>query len=275
MPTLEHDGATLFYELHGRSGPPLLLIQGVGVAGCGWRPQVEALRASCRLLTFDNRGLGQSILLRNATLSIEQMAGDAFALARAAGWDSCHVAGHSMGGVIAQRLALQQPSFVRSLMLLCTVARGADASRLTLQKLWLGLRGQFGPRRARRRAFLKMILSPSEYATANLEELALQFADCFGRDLADQPSIVMRQLAAMARHDPRPELPKLRDTPALVVSAAQDIITPARHGRELADLLTSARYIELPGAAHAATITRAVEINGLLLDWLQRAEARL
>lgn len=266
--TLEREGATLHYELHGDSGPAVLLIQGVGVAGCGWRPQVEALREKSRVLTFDNRGLGQSTLPRGMPLSIEQMSDDAHALARAAGWDGCHVAGHSMGGVIAQCLALRHPGFVRSLALLCTVADGADAAHLTPQKLWLGLRGRIGTPRARRRAFLKMILSPREFASADLDATAARFAECFGRDIADQPSIVMQQLGAMGRYDARPGLPSLRDTPALVVSATHDIVTPARHGRELASLLPGARYVELPDTAHAATITRADEVNRLLLDFI-------
>lgn len=216
------------------------------------------------MLTFDNRGLGQSSQPRGARLSIEQTADDAQALARAVGWDSCHVARHSMDGVIAQCLALRHSGFVRSLALLCTVANGADAARLTARKLWLGLRGRFGTRRCRQRAFLKMILAPGEFADADLDATAGRSFACFGRDIADQPAIAMRQLAAMSRFDARPGLP----VPALVVSAIHDIVTPACHGREIARLLLGARYVELLDAAHAAPITCADEVNRLLRDFL-------
>jgi pimeloyl-ACP methyl ester carboxylesterase len=266
--TFLHQGATISHDLHGSRGPRVLLIHGVGVAGCGWRPQVEALRERCRVLTFDNRGLGQSSRPRGAALSVEQMAGDAFALAQSLGWNSCHVIGHSMGGVIAQSLALQHPEFIESLALLCAVAKGADAARLTWPKLWLGLRGRIGTRCARRRAFLQMVLAPEEFAAANVEQTAALFADVFGRDLADQPAIAFAQLRATARYDARPHLPSLVNTRAIVISAEHDIIAPPQGGRELASLIPGARFLELRGTAHAATITRAVEVNRHLSEWL-------
>src|SRR5512145_2040280 len=100
MPLLSRPGADLHYELAG-AGPPLLLIQGVGVTGEGWRPQVEQLAAEFQTLSFDNRGIGRSSA--RGPVTIEAMAEDARALMDACGWESAHVAGHSMGGVIAQQ----------------------------------------------------------------------------------------------------------------------------------------------------------------------------
>ena len=124
-PVVEHRGCALSYAVRGE-GPPVLLIQGVGVHGSAWRPQVEALSARYRCLSFDNRGLGRS-QPRGAALSVEQMAEDAQALMDAQGWDSAHVVGHSLGGLIAQHLALSARARVRSLSLLCTFSRGRDA----------------------------------------------------------------------------------------------------------------------------------------------------
>ena len=103
-----------------------LLIQGVGVVGACWRPQVAALARHYQTLFFDNRGIGESTA-GHGSVRIEAMAEDARALMDEAGWDSAHVMGHSMGGVIAQQLALDCPKRVRSLSLLCTFARGRDA----------------------------------------------------------------------------------------------------------------------------------------------------
>src|SRR5678816_4531102 len=178
MITLDRLGVAICYELAGQ-GPPVLLIQGVGVVGEGWRPQVDALKQRFQMLIFDNRGIGKSVPC-TGPISIEAMAQDARAIMDAAGWDSAHVVGHSMGGVIAQQLALDCPQRVRSLSLLCTFGRGKDAARLTPSVLWMTLRTRMGTRRMRRRAFLEMLWPKTELQTVNLDELAVQIATLVG-----------------------------------------------------------------------------------------------
>jgi len=130
MPSWVNNGATIAFDCSG-TGPPVLLIQGVGVIGRGWQPQVDGLAGEYSLYTFDNRGIGQSSL-GDGALSIEAMAADAIAVMDAAGAARFHVVGHSMDGVIAQEVALRAPARVRSLCLMCTVERGRDASGMTL-----------------------------------------------------------------------------------------------------------------------------------------------
>src|SRR5207247_6353917 len=141
------------------------LLQGVGFHGGGWRPQVDGLADRFRCVWFDNRGVGLS-QPRGGPLTIDQMADDARAVLDAAGCESAHVVGHSLGGLVALNLALSARDRVRSLSLLCTFARGKDATRLTLAMLWIGTRTRIGPRRMRRRAFLELVLSPGELAAA-------------------------------------------------------------------------------------------------------------
>lgn len=265
MPHFSHDDANLFYELNGDRGEPLLFIQGVGVIGRGWLPQVEDLTRRHRALTFDNRGIGGSTLGRNAgSLSIETMSEDALAVAGAAGWDSFHVIGHSMGGVIAQCLALGHPGRVRSLVLLCTVARGADAVRMTPAMFVTALRMRIGPRAARRRAFLELIYPATFLAGADTDALAAHVGLLFGRDLADQPPILIKQAKALGRHRGTDDLRALASIPTLVISAALDRITPVRFGRDLAARIPGSRYVEIADAAHGVPIHRAQEINRLI-----------
>src|SRR6185503_4034510 len=215
MPSLARPEVDLHYELTG-CGPPVLFIQGVGVVGEGWRPQVTGLKHNFRTLIFDNRGIGQSLPCRGP-ISIEAMAVDARALLDAVGWESAHVVGHSMGGVIAQQLALDCPTRVRSLSLLCTFARGKDGGRLTPATLWMGLRTRLGSRRMRRRAFLQMLM-PEEYLrTANEDELASRIGRLVGRDLSEQPPILLQQLRALGRHDSSPRLAELASIPSLLI----------------------------------------------------------
>src|SRR4051812_8108625 len=98
------------------AGPPVLFIQGVGVHGDGWLPQVEAMSSRVRCLWFDNRGIGRGSPL-SGPLTVEQMAKDARDVMAAHGVDSAHVVGHSLGGLVAQRLAIDSPGSVRSLSL--------------------------------------------------------------------------------------------------------------------------------------------------------------
>lgn len=189
MSSLRRKDIDLHYELSG-DGPPVLLIQGVGVVGECWRPQASGLRNNFQTLIFDNRGIGRSVPCRGP-VTIEAMAEDAEALLDEVGWASAHVVGHSMGGVIAQQLALNCPKRVRSLSLLCTFARGTDGGRLTPWTLWMGLRTRIGSRRMRRRPFLEMLMPQDYLQTANEDELASRVASLVGRDLAEQPPILL------------------------------------------------------------------------------------
>ena len=271
MSTLKRPDVDLYYELSGQ-GPPVLLIQGVGVVGACWRPQVAALQGRFQTLLFDNRGIGKSTPCAGP-ISIEAMAEDARALLDAVGWESAHIVGHSMGGVIAQQLALNCPQRVRSLSLLCTFARGKDAARLTPWVLWMTLRTRIGTRRMRRRAFLEMLWSPEALQTANTDALASRIAALIGRDLAHQPSILMKQLVAMGRHDISKRIAELRSIPTLVVSAEHDHIALPRYGQMLADAIPGARFQLMPAVSHGMTIQAAEGINVILMQFLDSVEA--
>ncbi len=265
MATLKRPDIDLHYELAGQ-GPPVLLIQGVGVVGEGWRLQVDALKQRCQTLIFDNRGIGKSVPCAGP-ISIEAIAEDARALMEAAGWESAHVIGHSMGGVIAQQLALDCPQRVRSLSLLCTFARGKDAARVTPWVLWMTLRTRIGTRRMRRRAFLEMLCPPEALQKADTDALAARFGGLIGRDLADQPPILMKQLMAMGRHDTYSRLGELRDIPTLVVSAEHDRIALPRYGQMLANAIRGARFELLRDASHGVFIHTPNRVNELLLQF--------
>jgi pimeloyl-ACP methyl ester carboxylesterase len=271
MPTFEHPAAKIAYQLRG-TGPPVLFIQGVGVPGCGWGPQVEGLAGRFCCAAFDHRGLGGSSPVEGR-LEIADLVGDTLALMDHLGWADAHLVGHSMGGIIAHQLALDARPRVRSLSLLCTFARGRDAARLSPWVAWVGLRTRVGSRPMRRRAFLEMILPLSQRRGADLEALAAQYGAFFGRDLADQPPVVLKQLQALARHDQRRRLPELGGLPTLVVAAAEDRLALPAYGRDLAGLIRGARYFQFADAAHGVTLDRPELVNILLAEHLTGAEA--
>ena len=266
----EHRGCRLAFQVDG-SGPPVVLVQGVGVAGTGWMPQVQGLRSRFQCLTFDNRGMGAS-QPAGAPITVEQMAEDALWLMTRLGWESAHVVGHSLGGPVALEMALSQPARVRSLSLLCTLARGRDATALTWRMLWLGLRTRIGPRRARRRAFLEMVMTPSALREVDPDALAAELAPLFGHDLADQPPVALKQLSALRAYDASDRLGGIAGIPTLVMSAAHDPVAPPRHGRALAEGIPGARFVEFDDASHGLPISHAARVNELLAEHLRSAE---
>ena len=247
------------------------MLQGVGVGGTGWLPQVRSLSQQFRTLYFDNRGFGASQPIAEP-ITVELMAQDVLALLDAQGWDSAHVVGHSLGGLVALYVAHAALKRVRSLSLLCTFATGRIPTRLDPWLLGVGMRTRIGTRRMRRHAFLQMVLAPEQYAQANRDALAEEIAEVFGHDLADQPPVVMKQMGAMRRGDATSFLADLSAIPTLVVSATHDRIAPPYGGRALAEGIPGARYVEIPGSAHGVPITHAAEVNTLLLEHLTNAE---
>jgi len=271
VPTLPiSTGTTIHYESMG-TGRPVLCIQGVGVIGNGWRPQLDGLSDEFRLIAFDHPGIGSSGPV-DGRVTVERYARDAVALLDALEIERAHVMGHSLGGVVAQQLALDARARVRSLSLLCTLFRGRDGARLTPRVLWVGVRMMIGTRRMRRAAFLSNVLPPAELRERDTDVLAAELAPLFGRDLATTPSIVMKQVRALGAHDTSSRLGELTGIPTLVVSAEHDVIAPPAQGRALAGAIGGARYVEVEGAAHGLPIMQADRTNALLREHLRAVD---
>lgn len=266
--TIRHEGCSLSYCVRG-DGPPVLLIQGVGVHGGGWMPQVDGLSKRYRCLWFDNRGMAGSQPLAG-NLTVASMAEDALAILDAERCASAHLIGHSLGGLIALHLGLQARTRVRSLSLLCTFPRGGDAMSLSWKVLWTGLRTRIGTKPQRRRAFLEIVMPPGVLADADRDELAARLEPLFGHDLGEQPPVAMKQLGAMRGYDASKRLGELAGIPTLVVSAAFDPIAKVEVGRKMAAAIPGARFVELAEASHGAPIQCAARVNALLLEQLGR-----
>lgn len=259
--TAEFQGCTFSYDVVG-VGEPVVFIQGVGLQGAGWRFQTDELRSRFSCLTFDNRGMALSQPAA-MPITVAQMAADTLAIMDEAEIPSAHVVGHSLGGCIALQIALANPERVKSLSLLCTSARGADATRLTWKMARLGARTRVGTRRMRRLAFLQIVMSPQYLATHAPDTTANDLAPVFGHDLGETPPIVTAQLGALTRFDATERLKDL-SVPTLVLSAAHDVIFPPRYGRQLADTVPRTRFLEIPNASHGVIIEHAAEVNRAL-----------
>jgi aminoacrylate hydrolase len=264
MAVVAREGCYLHYTVRG-NGPPVLFIQGVGVQGDGWLPQIEDLSAEFTCISFDNRGMGRSQPVE-AIITVDRLANDAAAVLDAERVRSAHVVGHSLGGLVALQMALSHRERVKSLSLLCTFSGGKAAAPLTNRLFWLGLATRIGTRGMRRRAFLKLVMPPGTVTDA--DRMAEQLSTLFGHDIADQPPIASQQLAALRQADVSPWLSELEGLPTLVLTGAHDPIGPPSAGSALAAAIPGARYVEVADASHTLPITHADLTNQLLRDHL-------
>jgi 3-oxoadipate enol-lactonase len=267
MPTLEANGQTLYYEVHGE-GEPLLCVMGLSADTLAWMLQVPAFSASHRTVVFDNRDVGQSSIA-DGPYEIADMARDALALADALELDSFHLLGVSMGGAISQEIALAAPERVRTLTLAVTFPAGGAWAR-KLSEVWAE-RVSMVSREGHVDELMLLTFSESffedEQGVAWMRGMMLQHPH------PQPPQAFIRQLEACGRHDTRDRLPSLR-LPTHVIGAERDILVPVWKSRELADLIPDARLTVLEGAPHGANVERAEEFNQTVLDFIaERAPA--
>jgi 3-oxoadipate enol-lactonase len=266
MPTIQANGQTLYYEVHGE-GDPLLLVMGLAADTMAWALQVPAFSAHYRTVIFDNRDVGQSSMAEGP-YEITDMARDTLALADALELESFHLVGVSMGGAIAQEVALAAPDRVRTLTLAMTWPKGG-AWAAKLSELW-SARVEHMSRE--QRVDELMLLTLSEDFFENAEGVAW-LRDLMLQNPHPQPADAFaRQLDASSRHDTRERLGSVA-MPTHVIGAEHDILVPVWKSRELAELIPGARLSVVDAGPHGANLERAEEFNRLVLDFLDQSRA--
>jgi 3-oxoadipate enol-lactonase len=261
------DGTRLHYQVTGRTGrDPVLMIQGLGTDKTAWTFQRLAFAPRFRAIAFDNRGVGRSDK-PFGRYTLEQMADDAVAVLDHAGIDRAHVMGASMGGAIAQLIALHHPDRVRSLTLVCTACHNHPWRRELLNE-WASIANERGTGELARRA-AHWVMAPRSIrrfwpALGWFGPMAVSLpAHAFTsqvRAILDAPEQLADHLATL-------------DVPTLVVVGNQDILTPRGDSEELAERIAGAELVVISGAAHGLMIEHATTFNKVVLEFLTRVSA--
>jgi 3-oxoadipate enol-lactonase len=258
MSFAENQGTKIYWDEAGQ-GAPVLMIMGLGWASNMWHRTRPVLAAKYRTMALDNRGAGRSDA-PPGPYSIATMASDAAAVLDAAGCESAHVIGASMGGMIAQEFALQYPRRVRSLILACTSAGGPNAVPPGPDAIgMLMLTG----------------LRPDERAKA-----AVPFIYDAGtaREQVDQDLAVLSelypiaagyaaQLQAIMAWEAYSRLPQI-SAPTLVIHGVNDRLVPPGNADIIAGCIPGAILVKVVDASHIFFTDQPAAAHGSMLEFL-------
>jgi pimeloyl-ACP methyl ester carboxylesterase len=263
--TVEANGISLAYETFGAPDrPAILLVMGIGAQMVGWHEDFcEALAVAHHVVRFDNRDVGESQWLEgnpdlaacaagdtsSAPYSLEDMADDAIALLDALGIGPAHVVGASMGGMIAQTLAIRHPERVLSLTSIMSTTGEPGIARPTEAAVQILLSP---PARTREEAMERAVAARRVIGSPGFPRDEQEIRDRAGRayDRGVNPAGFARQLAAIYRSGDRTSALRSLDVPALVVHGEDDQLVPVGGGRATAAAIPGAELWTVPGLGH-------------------------
>lgn len=266
MPTVRTTRLNTYYELHGE-GEPLLLIRGLGSTCDGFKAQVEGLSPYFRVISFDNRCVGRTDQPQQP-FTIADMADDTAALLDALGIESAHVFGVSLGGMIAQELALRHPQKVRKLVLACTHAGPRTATRAPDWAVRVFNESANLPRAEALRSSVPLLFAKKTVAERPelIEETLAVMAN------NNQPkSSYLLQLGAVMRHDTIDRLSQITHA-TLVLTGREDTLVDPGNSRLISERIPGARLVEFEEAGHVFFTEKAAEVNRALIDFFREDE---
>jgi pimeloyl-ACP methyl ester carboxylesterase len=273
-----------------RSEPPLLLVMGLATQMLGWPEEFcSALAAQgLHVVRFDNRDVGLSTHLpdarqpdvmaalsgdsSSASYTLSDMAGDTVGLLDALELDSAHIVGASMGGMIAQTVAIEHPNRVRSLTSIMSTTGDGTVGQPTQEALGALLSPPATSRQEavdRTVSIFRVVGSPG----FELDEVDLRERAGLSYDRADDPLGVARQLVAIMASGDRTSSLRSVNVPTLVLHGAEDPLVDVSGGRATAEAIPNAELVIIDGMGH--DLPRGVwpEITARIGDIVERAEA--
>jgi len=253
VPSMNAGGIELYYRDDG-GGPPVLFIQGLGVDHRGWAGVTRPLAGKFRCISFDNRDAGRSSAV-TGDYDVIDMLGDALGVLDGLAVARADVVGVSMGGVIAQEMAIRHPERVRKLVLITTYTSGDPRGRAIFES----------------QAMLRRTLSREDYCRATfwsvyshqdyrregfIDEMVRRTA---GNDLWQPQDAYERHVRAVLTANTEDRLREIA-APALILAGGEDILTPMRFASLLAREIPSARLEVVEGAGHGMIWSHADDV---------------
>lgn len=262
MPFADLAEFRVYYEEHGE-GDHVLLINGLSADHTAWTPQIEGLNAHFHLVVLDNPGVGQTTGPRGPYTS-ELFADVAAELLAHLGVESAHIVGASMGGTIAQQIALRHPTLTRSLALHCTWGR-CDRYLELLFRSWIALRPVAAdPLDFRRLTWLFGYTPRWLEQPGALEELEQKFRE---NPYPQGPEGFIDQAEACISHDALDELAKIT-APTLIAVGDTDLLTPSYHSYAIRERMPDARFHVWSNMGHVPFAELPDEFNELNRDFM-------
>jgi pimeloyl-ACP methyl ester carboxylesterase len=245
MPKVKVNDIEMYYEVHGE-GTPLIMTQGYSGSSQGWKPElIQGLANQLKVIIFDNRGTGRSDK-PDIEYSIKNMADDLAGLMEAIDIPRAHVLGLSMGGLIAQEIALSYPERVQSLILCstsCRLGHTIGTHRDFLEFIENAAKGRLTGLSP---DFILEMCYTSEYLQDNKESLLESMASS---EYPTPPVGYIRQAQAILNFDSCERLPQL-NTRCLVLAGERDILSPPDNSRFLAKHIPNVKMKIFKNAAH-------------------------
>lgn len=253
MPVARTNGVDLFYESFGAHNlPPLVLVMGLGAQLLGWDERLCHLLVArgYRVVRFDNRDVGlSSRCVGRSPYALEDMADDVAGLLDALGLPSAHVAGCSMGGMVAQLLAIRHPSRVRSLASIMSSTGAPGVGWPRADAMWVLMQ----PTPPERAAFIEHMLRVMRFIGSPahpLDEAAARERIAAGFDRGHDPAGVARQARAVLAQRDRTEALGRVAVPTVVIHGEADLLVQPDGGAATARAIPGARFVSVPGMGH-------------------------
>jgi 3-oxoadipate enol-lactonase len=264
MPTVKANDINIYYEIHGE-GEPLLMIQGYSFYSGHWMTLVPELSKEYRAIIFDNRGTGRTDK-PEPPYTMKMMAADAKGLLDAIGIDKANVFGVSMGGMIAQELALTYPDTVVNLVIGCSNCGGKESVAPTPEALAF----LFNPEMAKLPLEERARLTAPWLWTKDFIDINPQMVEMLVSVTAKYPTPdngFSGHAAAIMSHDTCERLPQIK-VPTLVIAGDSDRLIPNENSKIIASKIPGAELVIVKNAGHG--FTQSPDAAKAILDFLNR-----
>ena len=262
------NGIDLYYEAQG-DGDPLVFITGYAQDHTTWTPILPVFSKKYRTIVLDNRGAGQTVI-PDGQFTIEDMADDVSALLDALNIKKASIIGISMGGFIAQALAIRHPEKVKGLVLCSTGAKSPPRTSYALGTFAEELANGRMSRELYYKMVFPLLFSNNVFANPDMLKMIMYGMLASKSD----PANMLRQLQAIRAFDLTARLGSIK-APTLVVHGSEDVLFPISYGKELAVGIPGAKIAVLEGGTHMAAMEMADKVIPQVMGFLAGVDGNI